>query len=135
MLYGTYRVPIISMYKCVFLAVRLFFLFWLRVFSRALGSVARRELAKTPCPSLGPGRGPWHVLWGFKVARPLGEGFRAREHVEPSRPVQTHVQVKECPAAKMCYLGCYTPSMLSDNTYLMMEKKSPTPTCQTCDRF
>ena len=20
-------------------------------------------------PSLGPGRGPWHVLWGFKVAK------------------------------------------------------------------
>ena len=27
--------------------------------------------------SLGPGRGPWHVLWGFKVPSPHGEGFRA----------------------------------------------------------
>ena len=26
----------------------------------------------------GPGRGPWHVLWGLKEARPLGEALRAR---------------------------------------------------------
>ena len=41
--------------------------------------------------SLGPGRGPWHVLWGFKAQ------VRSRsdsEQVEPSRPLQTHVQVK-----------------------------------------
>ena len=31
-----------------------------------------------PIPNVGPGRGPWHVLWLLKVARPLGEAFRAR---------------------------------------------------------
>ena len=41
--------------------------------------------------SVGPSRGPWHVLWGFKVAVPTGSDS---EHVEPSRPMQTHVQVK-----------------------------------------
>ena len=62
-------------------------LFRLRVFSRALGSVARREPARTPCPSLGPVRGLWHVLWGFKVARPLGEAFRARRAIQvPANP-------------------------------------------------
>ena len=60
-----------------------FFLFRPRVFSRALGSVATREPARTPRASLGPGRGLWHVLWGFKVASPLsGRDF---EHVKPSR--------------------------------------------------
>ena len=54
-----------------------FFLFRPRVFSRALGSVATREPARTPRASLGPGRGPRHVLWGFKVASPLGEIPRA----------------------------------------------------------
>ena len=32
----------------------------------------------------GPGRGPWHVLWGFNVASIRGETFRAR------RAMQTH---------------------------------------------
>ena len=27
--------------------------------------------------SLGPGQGPWHVLWGFTVTSPNGEWFRA----------------------------------------------------------
>ena len=77
--------------KCVFLAFRHFFLFRPRVFSRTLGSVARREPARTPHASLGPGRGPWYVLWVLKVAVPSG---RHSGHVEPSRPLQTHVQVK-----------------------------------------
>ena len=64
--------------KRVFLALRHFFLFRPRVFPRAMGSVACREPARTPHASLGPGRSPWHVLWGFEVASPLGEGFRAR---------------------------------------------------------
>ena len=67
----------IHIYKCVFLAHRHFFLFRPRVFSRVLGSVARREPVRTPRASLGPGRGPQHVLWGLEVASP-GEGFRAR---------------------------------------------------------
>ena len=31
------------------------------------------------------------MLWGFIVARPSG---RRSEHVEPSRPLETHVQVE-----------------------------------------
>ena len=41
--------------------------------------------------SLGPGRGPWHVLGGSKWQIPTGSDS---EHVQPSRPMQTHVQVK-----------------------------------------
>ena len=59
-----------------------FFLFRPRAFPRALSSVTRREPARTPDASLGPGRGPWHVLWGFEVASPLGEGFRARRAIQ-----------------------------------------------------
>ena len=35
-------------------------------------------------PSVGPARGPWHVLSGFKVASNHGEAFRTR------RAIQTH---------------------------------------------
>ena len=80
----------IFMLLCInvfFLARRHFLLFRPRVFSRALGSVARREPARTPRASLGPGRGPRHVLWGFKVASPHGEGFRARRAIQaPANP-------------------------------------------------
>ena len=73
--------------KCGNLALRYFFLFRLRVFPRALGSVARREPARTPRARLGPGRGPWHVLWGFKVARLLGEAFRVCRAIQaPGNP-------------------------------------------------
>ena len=65
-----------------FFTLRRFFLFRSRVFPRALGSVAHREPARTPYASLDPGRGPWHVLWGFKEARPLGEAFRARRAIQ-----------------------------------------------------
>ena len=64
-----------------FLALRNVILFRPRVFPRDLGSAARRKPARTPYASLGPGRGPWHVLWGFKVASLLGEGFRARRAI------------------------------------------------------
>ena len=60
-------------------------------FPRALGFVARREPARPPCASLGPGRGPWHVFWGSKSHVPSG---RHSEDVEPSRPLETHGQVK-----------------------------------------
>ena len=86
-IYSIYTIYYYVMYKYVFLALRCSFLFRPQVFSRVLGSVARREPARTPRASLGPGRGPWHVLCGFKVVSPLG---RDSEHVEPSRPMQTH---------------------------------------------
>ena len=72
------------------LALRHFFLFRPRVFSRVLGSVARREPARTSRVSLGPGRGPWYVLWGLKVACPLGEGFRARRAIQAHSNPRTY---------------------------------------------
>ena len=80
----------IYIYKNVFFwPFGIFFLFRPRVIPRALGSVARRESARTPHASFGPGRGPWHVLWGFKVASPLGEGFRARRTIQASANPRT----------------------------------------------
>ena len=32
--------------------------------------------------SVGPGRGPWHVLWGFKVTSNHGEACRARRAIQ-----------------------------------------------------
>ena len=32
--------------------------------------------------TVGPDRGPWHVLWGFKVASNHGEAFRARRAIQ-----------------------------------------------------
>ena len=81
---------------CFFLAHRQFYLFRPRVFSRALGSGARRQLAQTPRRKCGP--------WPRSVARALGingrENWRVTtgghsERLEPSRPMQTHVQVKK----------------------------------------
>ena len=77
-------------------AHRHLFLFGPRVFSRALGSGARRQLAQTPRRKCGP--------WPRSVARALGingrENWRVTtgghsERLEPSRPMQTHVQVKK----------------------------------------
>ena len=44
--------------------------------------------------SVRPDRGPSHVLWGFKCHEnwQVTTG-RHSEHVEPSRPTQTHAQV------------------------------------------
>ena len=37
--------------------------------------------------SVGPGRHPWHVLWGFSVASSHGEAFRARRAIQaPANP-------------------------------------------------
>ena len=86
-----------------FLAFRHFFLLRPRIFPRALGSVARWEPARTPHASLGPGRGPWHVLWGFKVARPLGDGFRARRAVQAPANPRTRYSLKDCPTAHVIF--------------------------------
>ena len=45
--------------------------------------------------SVGPGRHPWHVLWGFKVASPHGEAFRARRAIQAT---ENHVHVKRMSA-------------------------------------
>ena len=74
---------LVDTYTCVFFTHRHFFLFRPRVFPRALGSLARREPARTPYASLGPDRSAWLVPWGLKVAHPLGEAFRARRAIQP----------------------------------------------------
>ena len=86
--------PCKYIYTCVYLALRHFFLYRPRVVPRAFGSVAHREPARIPHARLGPGRGPWHVLWGFKVARPLGEAFRARGAIQaPANPRTVQVKI------------------------------------------
>ena len=78
---------LVHIYKCVFFTLPHFFLFRPRAFPRDLGYVARREPARTLHARLGPGRGPWHMLWGVKVASSLGEGFRARRASQaPANP-------------------------------------------------
>ena len=67
------------------------------------------------CASVSPGRRPWHVLWGLKSHVSTG---RHSEHVGPSRPVQTHVQVKRM-SDGLCDiwdLECHIRSMSSDIT-------------------
>ena len=84
--------PCITMYKCVFVAFGIFFLFRpsFVVLSAPwpAGSPPEHHGA-----SVGSGRRPWHVLWGFKIAS------RHSEHVGPCRLLQTHVHVEECPTA------------------------------------
>ena len=52
-----------------FFGHRHFLLFRPRVFSLALDYGARRRPPWTLVASAGPGQGPWHVLWGFKIAK------------------------------------------------------------------
>ena len=95
--------------------------------------MARREPGRTPLACSGPGRGPWRVLWGFKSQVRSG---RDSEHVEQSRPLQTHIQVKRMSyVCDMWDFECYQCRLSSDNAYLVMEKFSPTPTRQTCDHL
>ena len=64
----------------IFLCINVFFLHFGNFFSSGRGSFlvlsAPWHAGSPPGhhgASLGPGRGPWHVLWGFKVASPHGE--------------------------------------------------------------
>ena len=77
-------------YVCVFFTLRHFFLFRPRVFPRALRSVAHGEPARTSCASFGPRRGPCHVLLGLKLARLLGEAFRARKAIQAHANPHVH---------------------------------------------
>ena len=72
----------ITMYKCVFLHIGI-------SFSSGRGSflvLSAPGNAGSPPEqwgaSVGPGRGPWHVLWGFKVESKHGEAFRARRAIQ-----------------------------------------------------
>ena len=90
-------------YKCVFFTLRHFFLFRPRVFPRALGSVAHREPPGTNTQVWAPaevrgtcsGGWKWHVRSG-----------RHSEHVEPSRPMQTHVHNTSLTGWKMSDVSC-----------------------------
>ena len=110
-----------------FFAHSAFFLFRPRVFPRALGSVARREPARTPCASWTraevrdtcSGGSTWHVRSG-----------RHFERVELSGPMQTHVHIYFLTGWKnvrrlMWYLGSWMSSISSDITYLVIEKFFP----------
>ena len=96
--------PCITMYKCVFLALEHFF------------SSGRGSLLVLSAPwhagsppehqgeSVGPGRHPWHVLWGFSVASSHGEAFRARRAIQaPPKPTY---RLKECPTAHVISRFC-----------------------------
>ena len=72
----------ITLSKCVFLAHRHFLLFRPQVFSRALGSVARGESARTPLRKCEPWQTSVARALGFKVACLHGEAFRARRAIQ-----------------------------------------------------
>ena len=78
----------------VFFFAHRHFLFWPRVFSILVLSAprhARREPARTPRRKCGPWP-RWHCAGGSKSQVTTA---RHSEHVEPSRSMQTHVQVKQ----------------------------------------
>ena len=47
--------------------------------------------------TVGPGRDPWHVLWGFKVASNHGEAFRARRGIQAHANPRTGKKKKNVP--------------------------------------
>ena len=118
------------MYECVFFAHRRFFLFRQRVFLVLSAPGHAGSPPEHHGPSLGPGRGPWHCSGVSKSQVTTG---RHSEHVEPSRPMQTHVQVKKCPTAHMISRILNVVNVVRH--YLVMEMCSPAPTCETCDHF
>ena len=87
----------ITMYTCVFLHICIFF-------STGHGSFLVLSAPQYAWSSpehhgagVGPGRGPWHVLWAFKVASNHGEAFWARRAVEIHANPRTGW--KKCPTA------------------------------------
>ena len=72
--------------------------------------------------SVGPGRRSWHVLWGFQVARPHGEAFRARRAIQV--PANTRTGLKNV-RQLMWYLESWMSSMTSDITNLVIRKFFP----------
>ena len=83
--------------------------------------------------SVGPDRGPWHVLWEFKVASSNGEAFRARRAIQVHANRRTGLKTK-CPTA-------HTISMILNfvnaaRHFLVMKNHFPRyQTCETCDQF
>ena len=90
------RTAYITMYKYlevnVFLNTGIFFSSGPGSFLVLSGPGHAGSLPKHHGASVGPGRGPWHVVWRSKPQVITG---RHSEHVEPSRPMQIHVQVEK----------------------------------------
>ena len=87
---------LLSMWKCVFWHIGIFSLPAAGIFScsRLRGTQGTRRNTRAPVGALADARGT--CSGGSKLQIPTG---RHSEHVEPSRPLQTHVQGKECPTA------------------------------------
>ena len=79
--------------------------------------------------SVGNRRGPWHVVWGFKVASNHGKAFRARRAIQAHANIRTIL--KKCPTAHVISRILKVVNVVRH--YLVMERYSPTPTCETCD--
>ena len=106
------------MYTCVFWHIGIFFSSGRGSFScsRLRGTQRARRNTRARVWALADFRGT--CSGGSKSQVPTG---RHSEHVGPSRPLQTHVQLKNV-RRLMWYLGSWMPSVSSDITYLVMEK-------------
>ena len=83
------------MYKCVFYAHRHFFPFRPRSFLVFSAPAHAGSSPEHHGASMGPGRGPWHVIWGSKSQQTTG---RHCEHVVIQAHANTY-RLKECPTA------------------------------------
>ena len=84
--------------KCVFCAHRLFFCSGRGSFLVLSAPGRAGSPPKHHGASVGPDRGPWHVLWEFKVASSNGEAFRARRAIQVHANRRTGLKTK-CPTA------------------------------------
>ena len=73
--------------------------------------------------SVGPGRGPWHGLWGFKVASHHGEVLRARRATQAHANPRTWYRLKKFPTAQVISRILNVVSVVRH--YLMMERYFP----------
>ena len=124
-MHGMEKKHILLCINVFFLALRHFLLFRPQVVSRALGSVARREPARIPRGKFGPGRGPWHVFCGFKVASPHGEVFQSRRAIQAHAKPRTWYRLKKCPTAHVICGVLIAVNVVRH--YLMMEMLKECP--------
>ena len=66
--------------------------------------------------SVDPGRGPWHVRWGFKAASNHLEALRARRAIQAHANPRTRYRFKNV-RRPMRYLGLWMSSTSSDITW------------------
>ena len=93
-------------------------LFWPWVFSRDLGCGARRGAVCTHGARLGPGRGPWPVLWASKVAQ-AGKQTRdfAFRLAEPRRTMEPPPKSDFCSVVAVSCLYHTVPQALKLSTW------------------